>query len=67
MVGKGIAALIKKFSISKEEEQTYDEEYRNKKSIINMEESLARKRSLQNNVSAMVASRIGTGPEHLRK
>lgn len=32
-----------------------------------MEESIARKRSLQNNLSVMAASRIGTGPEHLKK
>lgn len=63
---KKLSNILRKFNISKEDEQDYDEEYRNRKAIQEMENSLSRKNEVAKNVSQLVASRV-QGPEHLKK
>ena len=63
---KGITNILRKLGISKEDEQDYDEEYRSKKEMSNMEGSLARKKNILTNLSMLASSRVG-GPDHLRK
>ena len=63
---KGITNILRKFGISKEDEHDYDEEYRNKKELLSMEGSIARKKNIMHSLSLMASSRVG-GPEHLRK
>ena len=41
---KRLSNILRKFGISKEDEYDYDEEYRNRKSIQSMENSIARKK-----------------------
>ena len=63
---KRLSNILRKFGISKEDEYDYDEEYRNRKSIQSMENSVARRKEIAHNLSQMAASRVG-GPEHLKK
>jgi predicted aminopeptidase len=57
--------LTKKFRVTREEEESFNEEFRVRRSLAALEESTARKR-MAASAAPMSASRYA-GPEHIRK
>jgi hypothetical protein len=65
---KAISAILnKKFGVTREEEEQFNEEFRVRKSLVTLEESMA-KRKMANSATVMPlsSSRYG-GPLHLKK